>query len=117
MTLAPLVTLICAHVMAAERIHCDDTTAPVPAKGKTITGRLWTYVRGDRPFAGPTPPAAIFFYSRDRGGEHDVKRDINGLPPDQRLAVRRDCVAVLVAETGGLDAAARAKMSRLKAAA
>ena len=43
---------------------------PVLAKGKTVTGRLWTYVRDDRPFGGPDPPAAVFFYSRDRGGEH-----------------------------------------------
>ena len=43
---------------------------PVLAKGKTRTGRLWTYVRDDRPFARPGPPAAVFFYSRDRGGEH-----------------------------------------------
>ena len=69
-TLAPLVTLIHSHVMSAERIHGDDTTVPVLARGKTITGRLWTYVRDDRPFAGPAPPAAMFFYSRDRGGEH-----------------------------------------------
>jgi transposase len=69
-TLAPLVTLIRAHVMAAERLHGDDTTVPVLAKGKTVTGRLWTYVRDDRPFAGPAPPAALFCYSRDRGGEH-----------------------------------------------
>jgi transposase len=62
--------LIRAHVFAAERIHADDTTVPVLAKGKTRTGRLWTYVRDDRPFAGPGPPAAVFFYSRDRGGEH-----------------------------------------------
>ena len=55
---------------AAGRVHGDDTTVPVLAKGKTITGRLWTYVRDDRPFAKPAPPAAIFFYSRDRGGEH-----------------------------------------------
>src|SRR3954464_2948056 len=40
------------------------------SKGKTITGRLWTYVRDDRPFAGPDPPAAMFYYSRDRSGEH-----------------------------------------------
>jgi hypothetical protein len=33
------------------------------AKGKTRTGRLWTYVRDDRPFGGPDPPAAVFFYS------------------------------------------------------
>ena len=43
---------------------------PVLAKGRTITGRVWTYVRDDRPFAGPAPPAAMFRYSRDRTGEH-----------------------------------------------
>jgi transposase len=69
-TLAPLIELIRRHVLAAERLHGDDTTVPVLAKGKTITGRLWTYVRDDRPFAGPDPPAAIFYYSRNRGGEH-----------------------------------------------
>ena len=69
-TLMPLVEAIRVHVFAAERIHADDTTVPVLAKVKTRTGRLWTYVRDDRPFAGPDPPAAVFFYSRDRGGEH-----------------------------------------------
>jgi len=72
-SLAPLVALIRAHVMAAERIHGDDTTVPVLAKGKTITGRLWAYVRDDRPFAGPAPPAAVFYYSRDRTAEHPNK--------------------------------------------
>jgi transposase len=66
----PLVEAIRAHVFAAERIHADGTTVPVLAKGKTRKGRLWTYVRDDRPFAGPDPPAAAFFYSPDRGGEH-----------------------------------------------
>jgi len=69
-TLMPLVDVIRSHVFAAERIHADDTTVPVLAKGKTRTGRLWTYVRDDRPFGGRDPPAAVFFYSRDRGGEH-----------------------------------------------
>jgi transposase len=69
-TLAPLVELIRRHVLAAVRIHGDDTTVPVLAKERTVTGRLWTYVRDDRPFAGADPPAAVFFYSRDRGGEH-----------------------------------------------
>lgn len=69
-TLSPLVALIRDHVLAAERIHGDDTTVPVLAKGKTITGRLWTYVRDDRPFGGPAPPAAIFYFSRDGRGEH-----------------------------------------------
>jgi len=68
--LTPLVLLIHAHVMAGERIHGDDTTVPVLAKAATITGRLWTYVRDDRPFGGSSHPAAIFYYSRDRGGAH-----------------------------------------------
>jgi transposase len=69
-TLMPLVEAMQSHVFAAERIHADDTPVPVLAKGKTRTGRLWTYVRDDRPFAGPDPPAAVFFYSRDRSGAH-----------------------------------------------
>ena len=69
-TLSPLVALIRDHVLAAERIHGDDTTVPVLAKGKTITGRLWTYVRDDRPFGGPSRPAAMFYFSHDRRGEH-----------------------------------------------
>ena len=68
--LAPLHALIEAHVMTAERLHGDDTTVPVLAKGRTRTGRLWTHVRDDRPFAGPAPPAALFRYSPDRRGEH-----------------------------------------------
>jgi transposase len=69
-TLSPLTELIRRHVLAAERLHGDDTTVPVLAKNKTATGRLWSYVRDDRPFGGPDPPAALFCYSRDRGGEH-----------------------------------------------
>lgn len=69
-TLMPLVEAIQAHVFAAERIHADDTPVPVLAKVKTRTGRLWTYVRDDRPFAGSDPPAAVFFFSRDRSGAH-----------------------------------------------
>jgi len=180
-TLAPLVTLIRAHVMAAERIHGDDTTVPVLAKGKTITGRLWVYLRDDRPFGGRAPPAAMFFYSRDRSGMHpaqhlagyggilqadayagfndlyaserkpdpivealcwahgrrklfelaevahaplaieavrridaifDVERGINGLPPSQRLAVRREQVMPLVTSLESWMRAARSKMSR-----
>ncbi|MFL5338108.1 MAG: IS66 family transposase [Geminicoccaceae bacterium] len=180
-TLAPLTALVRAHVMAAERLHGDDTTVPVLARGKTSTGRLWTYVRDDRPFAGPAPPAAVFYYSPDRGGEHpnrhlagyggilqadayagfgdlyhpgrkpgpiteagcwahgrrklfdlaqlaraplaveavhrmDVifaaERTINGLPTEQRLAVRREHVAPLVAELETWMRATRGKMSR-----
>ena len=69
-TLAPLNTLLRAHVLAGVRLHGDDTTVPVLAKGKTNTGRLWVYVRDDRPFGGPAPPAAIFHYSPDRTAAH-----------------------------------------------
>jgi len=68
--LEPLLNRVEAHVFAAERLHGDDTTVPVLAKGKTHTGRCWVYVRDDRPFSGGAPPAAMFYYSRDRGGEH-----------------------------------------------
>ncbi|MER9892961.1 IS66 family transposase [Mesorhizobium sp. M0119] len=68
--LMPLFKQLEAHVLAASRLHGDDTTVPVLAKGKTDTGRLWTYVRDDRPFGGADPPAVVFYYSRDRRGEH-----------------------------------------------
>ena len=71
--LKPLHDLIAAHVLAAERLHGDDTTVPVLAKGKTATGRAWVYVRDDRPFGGPDPPAALFRYSRNRSGDHPVE--------------------------------------------
>jgi transposase len=68
----PLVDAVGAHVMAADRVHADDTTVPVlePGLGKTNTGRVWCYVRDDRPFAGQTPPAVLYCYSPDRKGEH-----------------------------------------------
>ncbi len=68
--LAPLIARITDHVLSAERLHGDDTTVPVLAKGQTDIGRLWTYVRDDAPFGGSSPPAAIFHYSRDRKGVH-----------------------------------------------
>lgn len=68
--LKPIHSLIEAHVLAAERLHGDDTTVPILAKGKTDTGRIWTYVRDDRPFGGLSPPAALFYASRDRRQEH-----------------------------------------------
>jgi transposase len=68
--LRPLHDRLEAHVLSAERLHGDDTTVPVLAKGKTDIGRAWVYVRDDRPFAGRAPPAAVFYYSRDRRGEH-----------------------------------------------
>ena len=68
--LQPLHALIEAHVLAAERLHGDDTTVPILAKGKTVTGHIWTYVRDDRPFGGHAPPAALYYASRDRRHEH-----------------------------------------------
>src|SRR5947209_3927818 len=70
--LAPLIDALAAEVMASDTLHVDDTPVPVlaPGTGKTKTGRLWTYVRDERPFAGCRPPAALFFYSPDRKGEH-----------------------------------------------
>jgi transposase len=69
-TLKPIGEAIRAHVFAAERIHADDTTVPVLAKTKCRTGRLWAYVRDDRPFGGSEPSAVVFFYSPDRSGAH-----------------------------------------------
>jgi transposase len=71
--LKPLHALLEAHVLAADRLHGDDTTVPVLAKGRTDTGRIWTYVRDDRPFGGKAPPGAVYYYSRDRRGEHPLK--------------------------------------------
>ena len=182
-TLMPLVEAVRAHVFAAERLHADDTTVPVLAKDKARTGRLWTYVRDDRPFAGPDPPAAAFFYSPDHGGAHPeqhlsgwaglmqadayagfnrlydagrkpepiveaacwahgrrkffelarlakapiaveavqridalfaIEREINGLAPDRRLAVRNERSRPLVAD---LESWLRAQRERLSAKA
>jgi transposase len=192
--LRPLCDLIRDHVFAGARVHGDDTTVPVLAKGKMRTGRLWTYVRDDKPFGGADPPAAVFFYSRDRTAEHperhlakfagvlqadayagfnrlyapgrspgaiveaacwshgrrkffvladiaaharnkalgkqtaiaplaleavkridaifDVEREINGLPAEERLAVRRERVAPLVEDLEAWMRAERARLSR-----
>ena len=71
--LQPLHALIEAHVLGAERLHGDDTTVPILAKGKTIKGHIWTYVRDDRPFGGQAPPAALYYASRDRRHEHPMR--------------------------------------------
>jgi transposase len=83
--LRPLYELIRAHVFAGDRVHGDETPVPVLAKHETRKGRLWTYVRDDKPFAGPAPPAAVFFYSRDRTAQH----------PESHL---RDYVGILQAD-------------------
>jgi len=70
--LDPLVEALRRYVMAANKLHADDTRVPVlaPGNGKTKTGRLWTYVRDDRPAGDQAAPAVWFAYSPDRGGEH-----------------------------------------------
>ena len=68
----PLADRIGEHVMAGSVIHADDTPIPVlaPGNGKTKTGRLWVYLRDERPHAGPAPPAVLYRYTPDRKGEH-----------------------------------------------
>ena len=70
--LRPLVDVLAEHVLAAAKVHADDTPVPVlyPGRGTTKQGRLWVYVRDDRPAADTTPPAAWFAYSPDRKGQH-----------------------------------------------
>ena len=68
----PLLEALARYVMGAGKVHADDTPVPVldPGRGKTKTGRLWTYVRDDRPAGSDDPPAVLFRYSPDRRGEH-----------------------------------------------
>ena len=70
--LDPLVETLRRYVMAAGKVHADDTPVPVlaPGNGRTKTGRLWTYVRYDRPAGSMAAPAVWFAYSPDRKGEH-----------------------------------------------
>ena len=75
--LDPLFKRLEAHTLAAHRLHGDDTTVPVLAKGKTDIARCWVYARDDRPFGGQDPPSAVFYYSRDRGGEHPQAHLVN----------------------------------------
>jgi len=70
--LDPLVAALRKEVLASDMLHGDDTPVPVlaPGRGSTKTGRLWAYVRDERPHGGQRPPAAVYFYSPDRKGEH-----------------------------------------------
>jgi len=73
--LEPLVEALHRYVTAAGKLHADDTPVPVlaPGQGKTKTGRLWTYVRDDRPAGDSAAPAVWFAYSPDRKGEHPAQ--------------------------------------------
>lgn len=67
----PLLDAIKAHVLTADKLHADDTPVPVlTGRGKTKLGRLWTYVRDDRPAGSTDPPAVWFAYSPDRKAKH-----------------------------------------------
>jgi transposase len=81
--LMPLADAIGQHVKSALKIHADDVPIPVlsPGNGKTKTGRLWTYVRDDRPWGDTAPPAVWFKYSPDRKGERPLEhlQDYHGL--------------------------------------
>ncbi len=70
--LAPLIAALGVYVRSADKLHADDTPVPVltPGRGQTKTGRLWTYVRDDRPAGCEDAPAVWFAYSPDRKGEH-----------------------------------------------
>ena len=73
--LSPLVEALSHYVTVAGKLHADDTPVPVlaPGNGKTKTGRLWTYVRDDRPAGDTAAPAVWFAYSPDRKGEHPAQ--------------------------------------------
>jgi len=80
-TLAPLIERIEADILASEVLHADDTPIRVldrSAKSKGLgkgvkQGRIWTYVRDQRPWAGQAPPGAVYHFSPDRKGEHPRK--------------------------------------------
>ena len=88
--LEPLVDALGRYVLARDKLHADDTPVPVlePGRGKTKTGRLWTYVRDERPAGSRDPPAVLFRYSPDRKGEHP-RAHLQSLP--RHPAGRRLC--------------------------
>jgi len=80
--LKPLVEALKAHVLGGNKLHADDTPVPVlcPGRGTTKQGRLWAYVRDDRPSGSETPPAAWFAYTPDRKAKHPAEhlKDFHG---------------------------------------
>lgn len=81
--LQPLIDALARYVLAAKKLHADDTPVPVlsPGNGKTKLGRLWAYVRDDRPSGGTDPPAVLLRYSPDRKGKHPCEhlREFRGV--------------------------------------
>lgn len=100
--LEPLQTRLAAHVFGSGKIFADDTPIPVldPGRGRTKTGRLWVYTRDDRPWSGPDPPAAVYFYSADRKAERPASHlegfrgvlQVDGYAGFQRLTADGDIV-------------------------
>jgi transposase len=72
--LSPLYELLVSSVLSASKVFADETSLPVlaPGKGKTKKGRLWCYAIDDRPWQGPTPPAAAYVYAEDRKADHPI---------------------------------------------
>src|SRR6516162_4009015 len=100
--LEPLQARLAAHVFGSAKVFADDTTIPVldPGRGRTKTGRLWVYTRDDRPWSGPDPPAAVYFYSPDRKAERPASHleafrgvlQVDGYAGFERLTERGDIV-------------------------
>jgi transposase len=98
----PLVDALGRYVLAATKLHADDTPVPVlqPGRGSTKTGRLWTYVRDDRPAGSAEAPAVWFQYSPDRKGERPLSHlkhfagilQADGYAGFERLYARGDVV-------------------------
>src|SRR5262249_62436408 len=96
--LEPLQARLAAHVFRSDKIFADDTPIPVldPGRGRTKMGRLWVYARDDRPWGGPDPPAAVYFYSADRKAERPASHlegfrgvlQVDGYARFERLAPR-----------------------------
>lgn len=100
--LEPLQARLAEHIFASQTLFADDTPIPVldPGRGRTKTGRLWVYVRDDRPWNGPEPPAAVYFYSPDRKAERPASHlegfrgalQVDGYAGFERLTERGDIV-------------------------
>src|SRR5579872_260986 len=100
--LEPLQARLAAHVFGSGKVFADDTPIPVldPGRGRTKTGRLWVYTRDDRPWSGPDPPAAVYFYSPDRKAERPASHlegfrgvlQVDGYAGFERLTATGDIV-------------------------
>lgn len=98
--LEPLQARLARQVFASSKLFADDTPIPVldPGRGRTKTGRLWVYARDDRPWSGPDPPAAVYFYSPDRKAERPASHldgfrgilQVDGYAGFERLTARGD---------------------------